>query len=547
METADPLALGREAFARNVWGEAFSQLGLADDSAELGLDDVERLALAAFLTARDYAATDAWTRAHQYAIRLDDLPRAARNAFMIGSGLMFRGEVAPAMGWFARGGRVLEGQPECAEHAWHGVLTAYPPMFGGDPEGAEPAFTHGVEAARRFGDTDLSTMSRLGQGMCAVLSGHVQPGLALLDEVMVGVTSGEVSPIFSGMAYCTVIMACSQVFDLRRAREWTAALTRWCDAQPDLVPYRGNCLVHRCELLQLEGDWNGALDAAERACDLLSGPIKWDSLGSAHYQLGELRRLRGEFADAEESFVRARDAGREPQPGVALLRLAQGRDDAAASIIRRVVDEVLDPPSRSRVLPAFVEIMLAVGDIASARMGADELAHIAGLLDAPYLHAVASQAGGAVCLAEEDPRAALQHLRNSAVTWRELQAPHESACTRMLIGLACQSLGDFETSAAEFAGARAVFEELGATSDVERLDAIAGGARLPRPGGLSAREVEVLRHVASGMTNRAIAKELVLSERTVAHHVSNIFTKLGVPSRAAATAYAYERGLIQAP
>ncbi len=457
---------------------------------------------------------------------------------------MFRGETAPAMGWFARGGRVLEGCDDCAEHAWLLIWNAFAQMWGGDPGRAQPAFAESVTVGQRFNDSDLLTMSRLGQGMCLVMQGQGPAGMALLDEVMVGVTSGEVSPMYAGIAYCTVIVGCSELFDLRRAREWTAALTRWCDSQPDLVPYRGNCLVHRCELMQLEGAWTDAMEAARQACDLLSGPVTWDTLGSAYYQLGELQRLRGEFTGAEESYRKASGSGRRPEPGLALLRLAQGRIDVATGVLRRALNETQDPPARSRLLPAFVETTIASGDVVSARAGADELAQIAELLDAPYLRAVGASAAGAVLLAEGDARSALRTLRVAGSAWRELDAPYETARVQVLIGLACGALGDPETCALELDGARNAFEQLGARPDIERLDVLLRRPYGQAPGGLTAREVQVLRLLASGRTNRAIAKELGLSEKTVARHVSNTFAKIGVPSRAAATAYAYENRLI---
>lgn len=538
--TVDVVEQARASFARRSWGEAYRRFAAVDATSPLDLDDLERLGLAAYLSGLDEESTLAWSRAHREALRREDPRRAARNAVSIGSGLLFRGETAPAGGWFARAERVLEGCGDCAERASTRIWDAFVRMWGGDPERAESVFADGVAVGRRFDDADLVTMSLLGQGMCRIMVGEVAAGLALLDEVMVGVTAGEVSPMHAGIAYCTVIAGCSEVFDLRRARQWTAALTRWCDAQPDLVPYQGNCLVHRCELMQLAGAWSDAMAVARQACDHLSGPVTWDTLGSAYYQLGELQRLRGEFAEAEDSYRRASESGRRPEPGLALLRLAQGRVDLAAGVLRRAVNETLEPPARARILPAYVETMIASGDMPAARAGAEELGQIAEVLDAPYLRAVAASAEGAVSLAEGDPRSALRALRVAGTAWRELDAPYETARVQVMIGLACGELGDLETSALEIGGARKAFEQLGAAPDIERLDALVG-----RPsGGLTAREVQVLRLLASGKTNRAIAGELGLSEKTVARHVSNTFAKLGVPSRAAATAYAYENGLI---
>ncbi len=506
-------------------------------STPLELDDLEGRALAAYLAGRDEESTRIWTRAHHEAVRCGDPRRAARCAALIGAGLLFRGETAPAMGWFARAERVLEGCGDCPEQGWLLTWNAFVRMWSGEAEHAQPAFAESGRTGLRFHDTDLLTMARLGEGMCLVLQGDSPRGMALLDEVMVGVTSGEVSGMYAGIAYCTVIAGCSEVFDLRRAREWTAALSRWCDSQPDLVPFRGNCLVHRCEILQLDGSWADAAEAARQACEHLSGPVRWDTLGSAYYQVGELQRLRGEFRQAEESYRKASEAGRSPEPGLALLRLAQGRIDIATGLLTRALHELEELPARSRILPAYVETMIASGEVASARVGADQLDQIAEAIKAPYLQAVAATAGGAVLLAEGDAGAALRTLRVAAATWRTLNAPYETARVRVLISLACAALGDPEMSALELDGARKVFEQLGAKPDLERIER-------PREGGLTAREAEVLRLMAAGKTNREIARNLGLSEKTVARHVSNILAKTGVPSRAAATAYAYENRLI---
>ena len=526
------------------WADAHRQFIAADAAEPLDLDDLEKVALAAYLCGHDDESTQAWTRAHHEAARRNDPERAARNAVHIGAGLLFRGEAAPAMGWFARAGRVLEGSGESAERARVRTWNAFVQMWGGATEKAHADFTESVADGQRFDDPDLLNLSRLGQGMCLIMQGEGPSGMALLDEVMVSVTSGDMSPMYAGITYCSVIGGCSEVFDLRRAREWTVALTRWCDAQPDLVPFRGNCLVHRCELMQLEGAWPDAIVAAQQACDVMTGTVTWDALGSAYYQLGELQRLRGDFAEAEESYRKANESGRPPEPGIALLRLAQGRTDAAAAVLRRALDEAQDPPARARILPAYVETMIATGDPGSARDGADELGQIAEAMKAPYLRAVAASALGAVLLADDDAPSALRSLRNAVSGWRELDAPYETARVRVLVGLACSALNDHETSTSELDGARRVFEQLGATPDLDRLDGLMRHPHGQAPGGLSAREVEVLRLVASGKTNRAIANELGLSEKTIARHVHNVLTKLDVPSRAAATAYAYENGLM---
>jgi DNA-binding CsgD family transcriptional regulator len=545
MRMADPLEERRMPIEMQAWRAEFDRLSAADRDGTLSVEGLERLALSAYMLDRNDDCADAWMRAHQEYLRHGEVQRAARCAFWQACGLLFRGELAPAFGWIARGRRVLESAPaDCAEHGWLLVMTALPVMFQGDAASASLSFVEAGEIAERFGDADLVAFARLGLGQSLILRQQIAGGMSLLDEVMVAVMTGELSPIITGIAYCATIEMCQMVFDLRRAREWTVALTRWCVSQPDMVPYRGNCLVHRCEILQLQGEWHDALDAAQRACDLLAIPPAWDTLGSAYYQLGELQRLRGAFAQAEASYRQASRAGREPEPGMSLLRLAQDTGEIAAAGIRRVLDGTRDPIGRARLLPASVEIMLAVHDLGTAQAAADELQQIADDLNAPYLLALATHATGTVRLAEGNAPVALAELRRAYTVWRELDAPYQVARVRVLIGRAYQELGDAAGAELEFDAARVAFEELGAIPDLDRLNRRLS-ARSPRAiGGLSARESEVLTLLAAGKTNRAIANDLFISEKTVARHVSNILTKLDLSSRTEATAYAYRHGLI---
>jgi tetratricopeptide (TPR) repeat protein len=303
------------------------------------------------------------------------------------------------------------------------MLMALPLLFEGDADAAYPSFVEVGKIAERFGDADATMFARLGRGYALILEGQIAEGMALLDEVMVAVTADEVAPMLAGIAYCQVIALCQAVFDLRRAREWTEALTRWCDSQPGLVPFRGNCLVHRCEIFQLQGAWTEALDSARRASEWLAGPPAWDALGSAYYQLAEIQRLQGELAEAEESYRRASLAGRDPEPGMSLLRLAQGRINLGLPAIRRALEEAKDPIARSRLLPACVEVLLAADDVQAAAAAADELAGLAAQLGAAYPNALAAEASGAVLLAEGNPRAALTELRAAQRGWRDLGAP----------------------------------------------------------------------------------------------------------------------------
>jgi DNA-binding CsgD family transcriptional regulator len=347
----------------------------------------------------------------------------------------------------------------------------------------------------------------------------------------------------TGLIYCSVIEVCQQVYALSRAREWTFALAEWCEGQPEMVAFRGVCRVHRAEVMQLQGAWREAIEEARRARELSEG-VNRQAVAAAFYQQAEVHRLRGDFAAAETGYQSASQWGAEPQPGLALLRVAQGRTDAAVAAVRSALSATTDRFRRTRLLPAYIEIMLAAGDAQEARGACRELEQTAGSIDTEVLGAMIAQACGAVDLAEGDARAALGSLRRAFEVWQGIEAPYLVARVRMLAGLACRALGDDDTAALELEAARGDFANLGAAPDLARVDALTRRASPIDAHGLTPREHEVLRLIAAGKTNRAIAAELVLSERTVDRHVSNIFTKLGLSSRAAATAYAYEHRLV---
>jgi DNA-binding CsgD family transcriptional regulator len=541
---AGDLERGREAYRAQAWKDAHALLSSAGETSTLETDDLELLATAAFMLGRDHEYVSVLERAHHAYLANGEPLRAVRCAVWCAMILLIRGEVGPGSAWLGRARRLLEREGgDSAEHGYILMPLVFEREARGDLEGAAAVAGEAAAIAERFGDADGFALASHAQGSMLIKAGQVREGMALLDQSMLSVMTDELSPIVSGIVYCGVILACQEVFEVRRAREWTAALTRWCASQPDLVAFTGRCLVHRAEILQLGGAWADALDEAKRARHRFFEAENLGRVGLALYREGELQRLLGDFDASEQAYREASRYGWDPQPGLAQLRFAQGRADAALSTLQRALDETSDPLRRAGLLPAYVEIVLASGAGDAAHRACEELEGLADHYESAMLGAIVAHARGAVHLAEGDFRAALVTLRRAAEIWQQLAAPYEVARSRELIGLACRGLGDEEAASLELEAARVNFEELKAAPDAARVAAeIAPGQREAH--GLTARELEVLRLVAAGSSNRRIAQELVISEHTVARHVQNIFGKLDVSSRTAAASFAFEHELV---
>jgi DNA-binding NarL/FixJ family response regulator len=516
------------------------ELGASNHTKQLQSSDLEQQAKTAFLSGKAQEGSDLLSRAHQQYMTQGKVRDAARCAFWLGFTALINDDKAQANGWLARAERLLADQPNCVEKGYLLLPAGYLAVQSGDPATAVATFNRIAEIGRIFEDRDLMTLGLQGQGRALIRAGEVRQGVTLLDEAMIAVTAGEVSPLVAGSVYCSVLDACGEMFDIRRAKEWTSALEEWCASQPSTVSYRGHCRLRRAEILELHGAWSAAMVEASHANESSSGNR---FAGAAVYRLAELHRLRGEFDQAEKAYQEAAACGHS-QPGCALLRLAQGDVDSANAAIRRELAEVRGLDRRVRVLDAYVEIVLAGKDISAARKASDELLQIAERYDAPLLYAMAARARGAVLLREHKADAAVGQLRRAWNLFNELEAPYEAARTRVLLAAACQQSKDEDAATLELNAARHVFQQLGAAPDLARLESSLLKKRRPRHHTLTDREIDVLRLIASGITNRKIARQLSISEKTVARHISNIFIKLNLSSRTAATAYAFQHRLV---
>jgi len=528
------------------WTEIYTRLLEAGGEHALAPKDLETLALAAYMTGRDAESYQTLERAHLGYLNSGKTKQAARSAFWLGLMLINAGENARGSGWMARGERLLgaEQSAECSEKGLFLIPAALGALYGGNAGKALELFEQAVTIGEQFGDEDLIALGRLGQGQAMIQQGKVAEGIKLLDETMITVETGEIFPIAAGIVYCAVIETCRKVWDLRRAREWTAALTRWCNTQQDIVPFRGQCLVRRAEIIQFHGEWQKALQESSAACDILTRPPAEPAAGEAYYRKAELLRLLGNFKEAESCYREAAKWDRNPQPGLALVRLSQGQYDAAETSIRNTLQETKDIKKRAELLPAVVRIMIAVQQTAEAGEAGKELLAVAKRFNTPYLYAISSHCQGAIAHALGHIRPALEHAQKALKIWTTLHLPYESAHTRELKGLVYRKLNDKDNSEVELTAAKWVFEQLNAKPDLERVNRLLSKKRQVETHGLTLREIQVLQRIAAGKTNKHVAGELFISERTVDRHVSNIFNKLGVSSRVEASTFALKNMLL---
>lgn len=535
------LAAAREAARRGDWSTCYEQV------ANLDLDNLEGpdlllVADAAWWTLELEASMAARQRAYRSFAGAGDHQRAAWCGWFLWFDYRFKGDTAVASSWLRRAERHLEGDRSGEAAGYVLVATATAALDRGDLAGANHLAVEALTEGRRIGSADVVALATETLGRVAIDEGRSDEGRTLLDDAMCSVVAGELSPLASGLLFCDVLTTCMEQADLKRAAEWTTVALAWCDAQSTITPYHGVCRVHGVEVRALQGQWAEAEADGVRACDELIR-LEPAAAGHAYYAIGDIRRRRGDLAGADKAFSRANELGRWPQPGLALLRLAQGRHDDARSLLSvRAGDLPTALLSRCEMLAAQVEVAIAVGDLEGAEEAAGVLGEEAEGRE-PLLGAIAASAAARLALSRMDAGAALAHATRAVEGFRALGLPHEIGRALVVRAQAAQAQGDSESARLDLDAACAALESLGAVADLRAVAEIRGEAAA-RPAGLTPREVEVLRLVATGLTDRQIAEALALSEHTVGRHLQNIFTKIGVATRAAATSFAYSHGLV---
>lgn len=538
-ELTTTLDRARAAYTERQWAQARERYLAARALAPLSAEDMAALSDAAWWE----GAIDQSLSACEEAYRLylhgnEPRPRpAAMLALDIGFSWYLRGEESMGSGWISRAQRLLEDETDCVEHGYLKAMAIDEALGAGDFEAAIGAARAVAAVGARHGDETLCSYALVGEGIALVKQGHVRDGLAALDEAMLPVVAGRVRPTWAGNIYCQLMSVCQELADLRRAQQWTDATARWCEGFSNAVMFLGVCRVHRAQLLQVHGDWTRAEDEIAQVCRNLEA-MNVGAVGLALYELGEVRRMRGDLPAAASAYAQAHEHGIEPQPGLALVWVAEGDPSAALDALKACDARTADPLAKTRLWEALVQAAVAAGDLPTAQAAAGALEAAARTYASPGLLAAAAECRGRVCLATGDVAAAMEALRSACRRWQDLMAPYRVAQTRLALAEALQRNGDERGASLERDAAAGSLAKLGVTASVP------AGRPAALPDGITRREVEVLALVAQGLTNREVAGALVVSERTVARHLANLYTKIGVTTRTAAATYAHRHGLV---
>lgn len=537
----DLLGRARVAYAHRDWVSARRDFTEVSRTGDLHPADLYALSNCAWWLGDLDECLPLQRQVHQRFLDLDDPASAALVAIDVGYTHLIRGEESQGSGWIARAMRLLDDRTDTVEYGYLVYLEFEGTFSASELDAAMDAASRVHALGRRFHDPTLTALGVLGQGRVLVRRGEVAAGMSLLDEAMLAAVSEELDPGWAGNIYCHLMVACYEIADLRRAGEWTQVTADWCQSMPGAGPFMGICRVHRAQVLQVRGDWETAEREAMHVCGELAH-FDVEIVAEAHYLIGDLKRLRGDLVAAESAYRESHRLGRDPQPGLALLRLARGEADIAFASMRAALAAAREPCARARFLPAAVEVALAVNEVDQARTWVEELRGAARLYGTTGFTAASLQAEGAVLLVAGEVEDALRVLREALHTAREHDAPYEVARVRMLLAEACARLGDRESAVLERDAAAESFARLGVVDSASRHQ-----RRPSSPGGLTRRETEVLALVAEGRSNRDIAAELVLSVRTVERHLATIYEKLGLhgrSARAAAVSFALREGIL---
>ena len=478
----DPLAAARDALDRHAWREAFELLRAEDEGGTLSPHDLELLGEAAWWSGEIDACISARERAYAGYVEAGEPEEAAMVALALVRDHSNRLEGAMSAAWLKRAERLLEGRPASLAHGYLEMMRARRAQMAGEFDRAIELGAVAVENGMRYGDPNLQALALVYQGMAMVGRGDAAEGLALLDEATVAAVSGELRPNVTGMVYCNMISTCQELAEYRRAGEWTEAAKRWCERQA-ISGFPGLCRVHRAEIIRLRGSWAEAEHEARQACTELMDHGLPAFAADGFYEVGEIRMRMGDLAAAEEAFQQANELGRDPQPGLALLRHAQGNTETASALLRRSLEETHDPLLRVQRLAGHVEISVAAGDLDAADRAATELEETAERYGSEALQATASVARARLLVARGGADEAVRAARLGWDLWRSVDAPYEAALARVILGQAYRARGDQETGDLELRAARSSLEKLGAIPDATRVSELLGEAVAPPEGG----------------------------------------------------------------